>query len=341
MEPSVTQWKHLYEAAAGFKRAGCWDWMTSGHLFGVANPANGEIGYCSIMGNGGEMFGMAVYLGTEGLETFVGMLTDSLGEDPLYAQYCLMLSFDDRKELYPQELKQIKELGLSFRGAKSWPTFRFYEPGFLPMPLASGEQVDFLTLALQQALEVARSYRDDPDALLEGEGESILTRTALPSAGGLDWASEWLEPKPVEESSIPTAEPVDELRLAKIKRKLQGRAGVWEIDCFYLPMPIKEKGERPYYPMACLIVDQGTGQILSFEFIEKSEIANKTAALFLNVVEQIGVLPDEIWAVNERVFMYMSQMLHAFDLQAFMTLELPALQEAKEGMIQYFENGNG
>jgi hypothetical protein len=329
-------WKELYEVAAVFKRAGCWEWLTNAHIFGVKNPLNGEIGYCCVMGNGGEMYGLAIYPGTAGLENLLGMFSGEF--DPLYAQHCLMLSFDNRNELLPNELRQIKELGLKFRGAQSWPTFRLYEPGFLPWPIQTQDQVIFLTTALRQVVEVAENYKSNPDALLEADNETFLTRVADQSDHDLVWSDQWLEPKRQEEVISPTPDPIDELRLAKAKKLAQRSAGVWEIDCFFAPMPVHE-GERPYFPMMCLIVDQGTGQILRFDLSEKSRVPNEVTNHLLVLVEQTRLVPAEIWAVNERILHYLSQILTAFDLQAYLTEELPALEEAKESMMKYLETG--
>jgi hypothetical protein len=338
MNATMEQWQDLYEAAAAFKRAECWDRLTNGHIFGVENPMNKEIGYCCVLGNGGEMYGLAVYLGTKGLETLVGMLSGELDNDPMFTQHCLMLSFDNRNELYPNELKQIKELGLKFRGAKAWPTFRLYEPGFLPWPVQTQEQVLFLTMALQQTVEVVKAYKENPDALLEGDDETFLTRVADEDNLNLIWSDQWLVSKPIVEVIEITADPINELRLAKAKKSLQRSAGVWEIDCFFAPMPIKE-GVRPYYPMMCLIVDQETGQILRYGLSEKSGTANKIVEHLFSLIEQTQVVPKEIWVAQEEVFHYLRQILLAFEIQAYLTGELPALEEAREGMMDYFESG--
>ncbi|OAS21351.1 DUF7309 domain-containing protein [Paenibacillus oryzisoli] len=143
MSPTAEQWQGLYEAAAAFKKAECWNYFENVHVFGVENPLNGDIGYCCIMGNGGELYGLAVYFG---LETLLGMLSGEEDIDPMFSQHCLMLLFDSRDELYPSELKQIKELGLKFRGANAWPTFRLYEPGFVPWPIQNEGDLTFLSM---------------------------------------------------------------------------------------------------------------------------------------------------------------------------------------------------
>lgn len=74
-QPTQAEWRALYEAAVSFKRASCWEWMYDDDIFGVANPETGEVAYCCIMGNAGEHFGIAAYLGAEGLDGVLGLLS--------------------------------------------------------------------------------------------------------------------------------------------------------------------------------------------------------------------------------------------------------------------------
>jgi len=338
-QPAIEQWKSLYEAAASFKETRCWEWMTSGHIFGVQNPQTGEIGYCSILGNGGEVLGLAVYLGAEGLNAMLELFSGESEEDPAYTQHSLLLSFDSRDELYPQELKQIKELGLKFRGANAWPTFRLYEPGFVPWPALTAEHVEFLTVALYQAIEVALSCRKDPDALFHEDELTFFAKMASRSVEGeVVWSEQWIQPEYPKEKMPQTADPINELRIAKAKKAAKGSGAVWEIDCFFAPMPINEGG-RPFFPKMYLIVDQSSGQILTYGLCEKAELPNELAEKFLTVIEQLKFIPGELWAADEEAFVYITQLIDAFGLQAYVTSELPALEEARESLMGYFEAG--
>jgi hypothetical protein len=337
MKASNQQWSNLYEMAIAFKKAEVWNWMDNIHLIGVKHPDFNQVGYCCIMGGGGEMYGVAVYLGADGLKTVIDMLNGQLKEDPLYAQHCLMLSFDDREDLHPQERAQIKELGLKFRGRQAWPTFRLYEPGFYPWPIQKASDVDFLTAAIEQALEVALTYQNNPDALLDSNGK-FLTRVAEHRTdGGLSWSSVWLKPELdniIQEASLP--KPLNELRLAKIKKSMQRQGGIWEIGCFYLPRPVLDQ-DRPYYPLVFMVIDQESGHVLTIELCEKAEIASAAPEKFLELIESIKHIPSELRASDGRVFEYLRQIITAMELEqkCYIYDRLPMLEQARKGMFQH------
>lgn len=133
--PSPDEWKELLESAIAFQKVGCWEWMYDSDIFGVRNSETGETGYCCVMGNLGELFALGVYLGREGLEGYLRMQSGIIGEgDPEILRYqkCIMVSFEDRKDLNARDLKIIKESGIKFRGSKVWPQFRSYRPNIFP-----------------------------------------------------------------------------------------------------------------------------------------------------------------------------------------------------------------
>jgi len=73
--PTIQDWKNLFDAALKFKKIAPWQWMWDSDIFGVQNPANGEIGYCCIMGAAKEIYALAVYQGSEGLESYLRLNT--------------------------------------------------------------------------------------------------------------------------------------------------------------------------------------------------------------------------------------------------------------------------
>lgn len=331
MKPTLIQWTKLYEAAAVFKKTACWEWLTNGHIVGVQNPDSGEIGYCCVMGNGGEMFGLAMYPGTQGLNYLLRMFSGELYEDPMYTQYCMLLAFDNREELRPVEYKQIKQLGLSFRGRNAWPTFRMYEPGFVAGQLTTGEQVEFFTVVLQQVVEVAKQYKSNPDQLIEKEHQQFLVRVPSKNNEENEWSNQWIEPDVSESRRLQMNVSIDELRLAKLKNSIQDTKGVWEVDYFFIPTPIDE-GDRPYFPVVCVIADHVSGQIMQFGLTKISNIQEELIERFLQLVENFGVLPQEILINNEKISFILESILQKLNIPVFLTDGLPALELFREGL---------
>ena len=201
-------WSELHGAGVAFRDLKAWTWMYDSDLFGVQCPDTGQIGYCAIMGNLGQVFALNVYLGSEGLAGYWTMVdrSDALESTrrALAAvaghQLCLMASFEDRAELDRRDLAVIKGLGLRFRGRNQWPVFRSHRPGYLPWFLETSE-VQFLTVALRQAMEVAQAVKRDPDYLEDlapGEDTHVLRLRE-----GEVWRNVVHTPEPAEESAPP------------------------------------------------------------------------------------------------------------------------------------------
>ncbi len=334
--PSVQEWKNLYDAAIKFKEIECWNWMWDSDVFGVQNPANGEIGYCCVMGELGEHFALAVYLGTDGLEGYLKIQSGEIlpGDvDVLHIQKCLMASFEDRKILRGPDLQLIKELGLKFRGRKSWPLFRSYRPGYLPWYL-TGEEARYLALALQQAIVVALRFKEDEGMLAPPKENHYLVRGPEKEGEGLRWKEKWLEPSPLEGAEI-VAEPVDEARLERIRETASRSRGIWEADFFYFPGGA-EGGERPYFPLSFLLVDHRSGLILNAHLAGPPDYGSEFIEKFLSTIESTGRLPEEVLVKKGEVFKLLEPVTSRLEVKLGKVRRLISLEEARAGMFEFF-----
>lgn len=255
---SLEEWKRLYASAIEFKHMAPWKWMMDSEVFGVQNSADGEIGYCCVLGNAEEFFGLAVYLGTRGLAGYLDFQSGRMGieidaVDVLLAKLCLVASFEDKSTLTREDLAVIKMLGLSFKGRYAWPQFRFYEPGYFPWYL-NQEQVIFLTHCLNQAMEVALRVREDPDLIVPKSSDVYFVRAPTGQGNDLVWSD--TRQKPQELKEIVKVSHDLAARLKGIETSLSRTDMEWEIDTFFMPMPVKEKKGRPYYPLVFLCIDE-------------------------------------------------------------------------------------
>lgn len=335
--PSLQEWRDLYHAAIEFKGVGCWDWMTDSNIFGVQNPETGEVGYCCVMGMLGEHFALAVYLGTEGLEGYLKIRSGEVSSYPpnlLLLQKCLMASFEDREFIQKPDYQMIKRLGLKFRGRNSWPLFRSYQPGYHPWFLTSGE-ARFLTLALQQAIDVSLRFKGNPDLLTPPKKSHCLVRVPEKDGRGLKWRDLWLEPTPIKDGEV-EAGPMDEACLRRIEEESPRRQGVWEIDFFPSPAPVRDKKEeRPYYPYMFLWVDHHSGLILHFHMAEQPGDVSELPSKLLDVIENIKTIPGMMLVEKEEAFRLLKPVASKLKVKLRLAERLECLEEAKIGMIEF------
>lgn len=264
-QPTLEQWQRLYAAAAAVKALAPWAWMDETDLFAVEDPASGQLGYVSAMGSLGEHFAVAVYLGGAGLRGFMAMQQagDSGIEELFFVIPQLQASFEDREILDAEDREIIKALGLKFRGRNAWTLFRSYRPGYFPWHLTADE-ASYLTVVLEQVLDVAPRYHADPSLFHGPDVGGLLVRTASSTAPGAVWVDRRqvemdLEPNPV-------AVTVDEAMWRRLAALPSGKGNV-EIDLFMLPAPVREGRGRPYLPFCLLVVDAETGFVYGFELL--------------------------------------------------------------------------
>ena len=335
LTPSTPEWKDLYNAALEFKQIECWNWMEDSDLFGVQHPEGGEIGYCCVLGALGEMFGLAVYLGAEGLNEYLKVQSGEIAPEDFDAvhQRCLFASFEDRRLLQRPDLEVIKKLGLKFRGSKSWSLFRSYQPGYYPWYLNKKEAI-FLTIALQQAKGVAIRLKENRDWFNPPSRNHCLVRMADQTGISFHWREEWMKLPILEKQEIEIP-PIDEVRLQRIKKMASHKPFIWEGDLFYALLTIHKEG-RPYFPFLSLWVDHQSGYILKGELLEHLEYRANFQEQFLRLIESVRILPQEVRVKREEVFKLLEPITAKLEVKLMLVQKLPALEEAQKGTEDFF-----
>lgn len=333
----IDDWRQLYNAAIAFKQIECWSWMYDSDFFGVENPYDREIGYCCVLGNMGEVFGLAVYLGTEGLEGYLKIQSGEIephDTDIMHLQKCLIVTFEDRKLLSEPDLQIIRELGLKFRGSKARPFFRNYEPGYQPWYLQADE-VKYLTLVLEQATEICLRFKENMDMFTPGREGLSFVRVPKKEGKGFTWRDAWLEAKPLRKER--RTEALDALRLQKIKKRAFPRKGIWEVDFFYSPTAVREKSERPWFPYAFLCVDHYSILILNIHLASHSKYRFEFLNQLLSIIERIKLLPEEILLLKQEAYELFSPLASSLGIQLKRVKQLEGLEEAKAGLFDFFD----
>jgi hypothetical protein len=340
----LEEWRSLYELAIQLKNLAPWDWIFEDEMFGVQNPVTGEIGYVSIMGNSGEYLALAVYSGSKGLVSWQKFRDNAeqreLGKSALLdsaqlmmLQKCLMISFEDHADLTKQDIQLIQKLGFKFKGSQAWPLFRNYSPGYFPWYLTK-EEVKYLTLVLQQAMEMARRIQKDGPEILEGQDTSqYLVRVAQNKDGTLVWSDQWLTPKPIVQPELKLT--IDENRINRLKTVKPLKYGIWELDFFFLPTPVADKKERPFYPYTLLCLDRTSNYILTNDMAKQSDYIPQFSNKFIESLENAKALPIEICIRKNEVHQWLSPITEQLGIRLTLAKKLPVLNKAVTEMLNF------
>lgn len=328
-------WRRLYEAALRFRDLAPWKWMEETDLFGV-RPLSGEVGFVSVMGQIGEHFALAVYLGAEGLAGFWAVQDADPDEDAriILEVPQLQASYEPRQTLTDVDRRQMRDVGVRVRAAP-YPQFRSIRPGYAPWYLEPSE-VPMLTVALEQAVDVARRLDGDPLPLRLGSRSRMPFRVEVTAGGGSTWEDRDETVRIARGRDIPLL--IDEAQIAMLDRLPRGE-GALEADVFMFPGLVHERGKRPFYPYAVLVVDPRYGRILEVRLLEPvpslNEMLGRVAVALMEVVTATGVLPRAI-VTRARLAQLLQPIATRVGVEVDASGDFAALDEARQALEERF-----
>lgn len=348
----------LYDIAFQFKKSKLWNKLFDSQLFAIAH-SDGTIGYCCVMGMMGEHLAIAVYPGADGMDSYRMMVKDrsemndlELRETAL-AQNCVMLSFENKDELRPRELAEVRAYcaarGASLRGRKAFPQFQRFQPHYYPWYVTDEKDQTHLHEALEAGLAVSAKLDGTVPAVLGfTEGPPFKRKIPLLRKGseGFVWGTIPLpEPQPVVYPSVVLRDDIALAKLAKSKK----RGGEWACDVFMHvnPMSVEENEngvvvepeDAPFYPYLLLIVDNKSGMVLSAELAgNPQDYTEEFAQMVMEVAQKTG-MPSRILVRNARARALLEKLAARLGAELALHRRIPHLEEAEQGFLDHFEGG--
>lgn len=319
-----------------------WEWIFEDDLFAVQDPDGGETAYISIMGELGEHRAVGAYIGALGLYSYWKML-DTEGRikpEAILETPQLQASFEDRQLLEPEDLKMIRQLGLTYRGKQTWPMFRSYRPGYMPW-FTDDVENRFLAHILEQTIYVAERVREDPEFLENVSEEKFFARVPETVNGKLTWKDGKI--------AVPPPPPPVDIRF-KIDRdmiikilNMPRRDAVYEIDFFLLPSFVGPKGRRPLAAYMLLMVDKSNGIVLGHNLLQaEGGLEKMWGGLPQEVCNMLAVLenlPEQMNVQSDLLFQLLPSIADALDIELVQVANLTSLEEAKTSLMQYMGRG--
>jgi hypothetical protein len=291
--PAKAQWLKFYEYAQAFSSLSPWEWMYDTDLFAIQNPADGQYGYCNIMGTLGEVNAFNMYLGLQGLENHLAIIKNALPSDQLYfSMNSLIIFFEKPEDLNPEDKALLNKFGIDIKQNRRLPLARRMNPGHPPR-LPNSAELSFLTLAVEQAIHIAGKTKHNEDFLLSEDPFNLYTLKAVKKGRKLCWQNTWQKVRSSDPEPAMSV-PVDELALRRIISGNLPRKGTWEMENAFLKTAVKDKSGDPFHPVLSIAAEHGSGFILGFEMHKSNESPTALMLLLTSSIEKHAYIPQRV-----------------------------------------------
>lgn len=285
---AVAAWGTLLDRMEAFQIMAPWRWINGTSILGVRDAQSGDIDWCSIMGQGGETFGVAIYPGDAGLASLQRMWNEGPDEfDAIIQQRALVLTFNDRDMITKDMAVILKACGRRYRGSNAWPELVNHDPGYFPMPPGELGLLRRTTTTIECLLAMCAEAARAPGS--DQHDEQDRPWVAKPGADGKTTVVRESMPR-IPVPPLPII-PIDEVAVARAGAKPR-RAGTsflldWFVGSAVIDGP--EAEGRPYFVVHVMAFDTQTGMILGMEIGRLATVWQDTAKLMLKTCETVGV----------------------------------------------------
>lgn len=296
-EASLEQWRVLYEAATRIKERKPWEKFWDMDLIGIRDGAEEDTVFFSILGRGGDCYGIAVYEGYEGLNSFLMLaMQQSMNLSVQYAMFNqknLTCYWGNRDELTNKQRSIIKELGYKYRGKNQWLYFMSFEPGYYPYNM-DAEEVQRMSVYLQD-LDLALQYYDAANVKVDFENGNMFLFTFGKDKKTWEFGE---SPLPFTSFQFGNLMITDEELLSDLEEAVKCDV-VLEADISVLGASVSDKKyDRPANPALSLLGDAHSGTVIKFEMVQPEDDAIvMLAEILIGFIFQYGA-PMEIRVSN-------------------------------------------
>ena len=296
-EAGREEWKKLYDVATRIKELKPWEDFWDLDLICLREGEEEDAAFVSILGKGGEYYGIVVYEGYEELNTFMMMLNQealNLSTDFVMGnQSSLACYWGNREELTETEREIIKETGYKFRGKNQWLYFRSYKEGYYPYRL-NQDEVHRMCYYLELLEKAVLTYRSE-EVKVNFRGGEMYVYSIDPETDNHYWGAEALPFVSFNYRSL----QLDDKEAEEVLRNVPMNRYVLEMDIAYQRAKINDKSyDRPANVRLAVIAEARTELIMKAQLLSPEE--DQIEALANSLIEFIGQFgaPKEIRVSN-------------------------------------------
>lgn len=334
-EASLEQWRTLYEAATKIKEQKPWEKFWDMDLIGIQKGAEEDTVFISVLGRGGECYGIAVYEGYAGLNRFLMLVMQQSmnlsSEYVMFNQKNLTCYWGNRDELTDKQRKIIKDLGYTYRGKNQWLYFLSFEPGYYPYNM-DAEEVLRMSEHLQD-MEVVLQQYDEESLKVDFEEGNMLLATFNKDKENWSLAE---APMPFTSFQFGNLVIEDEELLSDLEKVPKCNA-VLEADVSVVGVSVEDKKySRPANPAMALLGDAALGTIINFHMSEPEDDPMITLAeMVMDFIFKYGA-PKEIKVSNMIVEAGLEQLCDVCGIKLRRVKRLKGVDSFRQSMQRFY-----
>lgn len=330
-EASLEEWRELYNVAIRLKDMKPWEELWDMDLITILPYGKEEPCICSVMGKGGECYGIGVYNGINSIHNF--FVTANSQDIPSHQliryQNNIVCYFGSRDELTKKELNIIKELGLKFRGKSNWIYFRVFETGYAPY-MPDRDEVLELTDILKNLYMAIKSLHKGLEIDFEG-GKTLMRRFNEEDNLWINYEM----PVFIPEIQYPIPVLEDQLLIKRLTKQPSNKS-ILELDIAYLNSTINDRSyDKPIIPRLCVLADGRSGMLISQAMITpEDDEADTIFETIINYILQRGK-PKRIIVRDEYILSILMDLCKRVDIKVTTSANLRAIDEFMESFYEY------
>lgn len=332
---SKKQANYLFERAKEFNKIKPWQWLSDVDVFGIKFYDMDEIIFCSVLGNAGELNGMLMYQGVEGFKSFMDVFEHSYDfeEELIHIQKAIIMTFENRRSISNDDYTLIKKSDINFRGNRQWPTFRKYEPGFVPW-FVSEQNLKDLPRILKEAYDCCLYFRENMDIVnMMNLGKCCVKNIYKDN----NYEYSIINFDDILDSNKkykPNSMIHNKLEIKRLKKQCKETEMIWEIDSFFHIYPIDDN-EIPFFPAMLFIVETITEKIIGHHLTHPNKMNFEFQDYLVEMIKKNKILPKKIVLSNRSLWMKITDLMNSLGVKVQFVHKLKRIPKIKDDLFKF------
>lgn len=288
--------------------------------------------YCAtVMGDGGEIFGVQLLAQPHGYEVLMGILNFDIDPPKFLAlQQGATLNFVSFGALEAADRAFAKSMGHTGKSRFAAPEFRALDPARAPW-FPDESRAALLARFLDdfnQCFDQALQHR--PELVAQGDQRLCFWRDADSQV-----RAELVD----EPEYVPPVEPLPELDQATVEQILRAKYPIVpkvELTVGPTIIPVGARGTRPYFPKVVMLCEPLRGMVLLTQLEEPwTPLGRLLQNSIVLLAERTNVIPGEVRVADEEHARLLQPICAALKIRVKLVDELPAVEAALDAVLDH------